>query len=114
MQVVTGEVTQLSVDGDQWVLHCRDQQVRADGVMITGPGQAERSILPGHPRVLSIAQFWHRVAQDERINAERVAVIGGGETAATMLITRTQNQQRTLDFELVERDSVVNLEGLRP
>ncbi|MDX1878397.1 NADPH-dependent L-lysine N(6)-monooxygenase MbtG [Mycobacterium sp. SMC-18] len=85
MQVVTGEVTQLSVDGDQWVLHCRDQQVRADGVMITGPGQAERSILPGHPRVLSIAQFWHRVAQDERINAERVAVIGGGETAATML-----------------------------
>jgi mycobactin lysine-N-oxygenase len=85
MQVVTGEVTRLSVDGDQWVLHCREQQVRADGVMITGPGQAQRSILPGHPRVLSIAQFWHRVAQDERINAERVAVIGGGETAATML-----------------------------
>ncbi|MUL68441.1 lysine 6-monooxygenase [Mycobacterium sp. CBMA 234] len=85
MQVVTGEVTQLSVDGEQWVLHTHEQQVRADGVMITGPGQAERSILPGHPRVLSIAQFWHRVAQDERISAERVAVIGGGETAATML-----------------------------
>ena len=85
MQVITGEVTQLSVDGDHWVLHTHEQQVRADGVMISGPGQAERSILPGHPRVLSIAQFWHRVAQDERISAERVAVIGGGETAATML-----------------------------
>jgi mycobactin lysine-N-oxygenase len=85
MQVVTDEVTRLSVDGGQWVLHARERQVRADGVMITGPGQAERSILPGHPRVLSIAQFWHRVAQDERISAERVAVIGGGETAAAML-----------------------------
>jgi mycobactin lysine-N-oxygenase len=85
LPVITGEVTKLSVDGDQWLLHTHERTVRADGVMITGPGQAERSILPGHPRVLSIAQFWHRVAQDERINAERVAVIGGGETAATML-----------------------------
>ncbi|MGB8408101.1 MAG: NADPH-dependent L-lysine N(6)-monooxygenase MbtG [Mycobacterium sp.] len=85
MPVITGEVTRLSVDRSQWVLHTREQTVRADGVMITGPGQAEKSILPGHPRVLSIAQFWHRVAQDERISAERVAVIGGGETAATML-----------------------------
>lgn len=85
LPVINGEVTRLSVDGEQWVLHTHEHAVRADGVMITGPGQAERSILPGHPRVLSIAQFWHRVAQDERINAERVAVIGGGETAATML-----------------------------
>jgi mycobactin lysine-N-oxygenase len=53
--------------------------------MITGPGQAERSLLPGNPRVLSIAQFWHRAGQHERISAERVAVIGGGETAAAML-----------------------------
>jgi mycobactin lysine-N-oxygenase len=53
--------------------------------MVTGPGQAERSILPGNPRVLSIAQFWHHAAQHDRINAERVAVIGGGETAASML-----------------------------
>jgi mycobactin lysine-N-oxygenase len=42
-------------------------------------------LLPGNPRVLSIAQFWHRAGQQERINAERVAVIGGGETAAAML-----------------------------
>ena len=85
LQVINGEVGKLSVRDDQWLLHTHEQTVQADAVMITGPGQAERSILPGHPRVLSIAQFWHRVAQDERINAERVAVIGGGETAATML-----------------------------
>ncbi|MGE2834980.1 NADPH-dependent L-lysine N(6)-monooxygenase MbtG [Mycobacterium sp. SMC-4] len=93
MAVVSGEVQQISVAsgqsapvaGDRWALHTHEAAVQADGVMITGPGQAERSILPGHPRVLSIAQFWHRAAEHERIAAERVAVIGGGETAASML-----------------------------
>lgn len=69
----------------RWALHTRETTVHADAVMVTGPGQAERSILPGNPRVLSIAQFWHRAAEHDRITAERVAVIGGGETAASML-----------------------------
>jgi mycobactin lysine-N-oxygenase len=91
MNVVAGEVTKISVDSaadrPRWALHTTnaDGTVRADGVMITGPGQPERSILPGNPRVLSIAQFWHRAASHELISAERVAVIGGGETAASML-----------------------------
>jgi len=85
MTVVYGDVEQLAVDGDRWALHTNETTVHADGLMITGPGQAERSLLPGNPRVLSIAQFWHRAGQHERISAERVAVIGGGETAAAML-----------------------------
>ncbi|OBB42168.1 NADPH-dependent L-lysine N(6)-monooxygenase MbtG [Mycobacterium sp. 852002-51961_SCH5331710] len=89
MNVVRGEVREVSVatesGGPRWTLHTPDRTVTADGLMITGPGQPERSILPGNPRVLSIAQFWHRAAQYELIRAERVAVIGGGETAASML-----------------------------
>src|SRR5690242_19528206 len=89
MTVIAGDVQRISVDGDfgrtRWALHTADRTVRADGLMITGPGQPERSILPGNPRVLSIAQFWHRAAGSELISAERVAVIGGGETAASML-----------------------------
>lgn len=87
MSLITGEVTGIGLGDDQtsWTLHTHEDTVDADAVMITGPGQAERSILPGNPRVLSIAQFWHRAAANELISAERVAVIGGGETAATML-----------------------------
>ena len=86
MTVINGEVQRISTDGGtRWALHTGDRTVLADGLMITGPGQPERSILPGNPRVLSIAQFWHRAAQHELIAAERVAVIGGGETAASML-----------------------------
>ncbi|CRZ13599.1 NADPH-dependent L-lysine N(6)-monooxygenase MbtG [Mycolicibacterium neworleansense] len=96
MNVVSGEVERISVDADtggagnstdgrRWVLHTAETAVSADGLMVTGPGQAERSVLPGNPRVMSIAQFWHQAGKHELITAERVAVIGGGETAASML-----------------------------
>ncbi|MGV0835203.1 NADPH-dependent L-lysine N(6)-monooxygenase MbtG [Mycolicibacterium thermoresistibile] len=89
MNVVLGEVQRIAVQGTatgrRWELHTHDDVVSADAVMVTGPGQAEHSILPGNPRVLSIAEFWHRAAARELITAERVAVIGGGETAASML-----------------------------
>ncbi|ULP40904.1 NADPH-dependent L-lysine N(6)-monooxygenase MbtG [Mycobacterium lentiflavum] len=85
MQVVHGEVDGLGVVGDRWALHTRETTVHADALMITGPGQAEKSLLPGNPRMMSIAQFWDRAAGHDRIDAERVAVIGGGETAASML-----------------------------
>src|SRR6202020_3528868 len=85
MKVGHGEVDGLGVAGDRWALHTHETTVHADALMITGPGEAEKSLLPGNPRMMSIAQFWDRAAGHERINAERVAVIGGGETAASML-----------------------------
>jgi mycobactin lysine-N-oxygenase len=85
LKVVRGEVVQISVDGSRWVLHTRESSLSADTVMVTGPGQPERSMLSGDLRVLSIAQFWQRAGQHDRIVAENVAVIGGGETAASML-----------------------------
>ena len=85
MTVIRGEVDSISVHDERWALRTPQQTVHADGLMITGPGQAQRCILPHDPRVLSIAQFWSRAAGHELITAERVAVIGGGETAASML-----------------------------
>ena len=85
LKVVRGEVVQIAVDGSHWELHTHESHLSADTIMITGPGQAERCIRSGDPRVLSIAQFWERAARHDRIVAENVAVIGGGETAASML-----------------------------
>ncbi|MDT5221585.1 MAG: mycobactin lysine-N-oxygenase [Mycobacterium sp.] len=85
LKVVRGEVVQISVDESQWILHTRESNVSAERLMVTGPGQPERSMLSGVPRVLSIAQFWERASGHDRMVAENVAVIGGGETAASML-----------------------------
>jgi mycobactin lysine-N-oxygenase len=85
LKVVRGEVVQISVDESCWVLNTRESSLTADTVMVTGPGQPERSMLSGDPRVLSIAQFWERAGRHDRIVADNVAVIGGGETAASIL-----------------------------
>jgi mycobactin lysine-N-oxygenase len=85
LKVVRGEVVSISVDESRWLLQTHDSTLPADMLMITGPGQPERSILPGNPRVLSIAQFWELAGSYDRIVAQNVAVVGGGETAASML-----------------------------
>ncbi len=85
LKVVRGEVVQISVNESHWVLCTPESSLSAETLMITGPGQPERSMLSGDPRVLSIAQFWQRAARHDRIVAENVAVIGGGETAASIL-----------------------------
>jgi mycobactin lysine-N-oxygenase len=85
LKVVRGEVVQISVEESRWVLGMPESSLTADTVMVTGPGQPERSMLSGHPRVLSIAQFWERAGRHDRIVADNVAVIGGGETAASIL-----------------------------
>src|SRR5690242_10514676 len=53
MSLITGEVTGIGIGDDQcsWALRTHEHTVHADAVMITGPGQAEKSILPGNPRV---------------------------------------------------------------
>lgn len=85
LDVVRGEVVRIEVDESRWILHTREARLAADTVMITGPGQPDRSMLSGDPRVLSIAQFWQRAGGHDRIVADSVAVIGGGETAASIL-----------------------------
>ncbi|OOK79222.1 FAD-NAD(P)-binding family protein [Mycobacterium kansasii] len=85
MKVVRGEVVQISANESHWVLHTRESSLSAEALMVTGPGQPERSMLSGAPGLLSIAQFWERAGRHERIVAENVAVIGGGETAASVL-----------------------------
>ncbi|MCV7199493.1 NADPH-dependent L-lysine N(6)-monooxygenase MbtG [Mycobacterium angelicum] len=85
LKVVRGEVLQIGLEDSRWALHTAESSLAADTLMITGPGQPERSMLSGDPRVLSIAQFWQRAGRHDRIVAENVAVIGGGETAASIL-----------------------------
>lgn len=85
LTVVHGDVVRIGADESGWQLQAGEATLRADALMITGPGQPERSIVSGDPRILSIAQFWQRTASHDRIVADKVAVIGGGETAASML-----------------------------
>lgn len=56
----------------------------SDGVMITGPGPSTRR-LADVPGVLSIAELWDQVENGTFPLHKRVAVIGGGESAASVV-----------------------------
>jgi len=88
-EVVAAEVAGLEADGPRWRLELRPgDALWADGVVCTGtgppvtvPGQPEQ-----HPRVLDGRTFWLRSRMAAPEVAQSVCVIGGGETAAWVVI----------------------------
>ncbi|MCX4093140.1 SidA/IucD/PvdA family monooxygenase [Nocardia sp. alder85J] len=89
LELVRGTVTGVSAAADGWLVTVTDAesgtgQFDVDRLMITGPG-ASTSALAEHARVLSISRFWELVGRRSLPVASRVAVVGGGETAAAAL-----------------------------
>ena len=89
-EVVGGAVTGLEVaSGGGWEVTLEAGGVMAaDGVVITGAGPAVT--VPGqprdHPRVLDGRTYWLAARKMPRERAVNVCVIGGGETAASVVI----------------------------
>lgn len=89
LDLVLGTVREVAAGNGGWVVTATDAEgvstrIEANGLMITGPGRSTKA-LAGHPRVLSIAQFWDLACRRELPVSSRVAVIGGGETAGSAL-----------------------------
>ncbi|MFT3898736.1 MAG: SidA/IucD/PvdA family monooxygenase [Gordonia sp. (in: high G+C Gram-positive bacteria)] len=80
-----GRVTEIAADEDTWLLRLADgTEVTGDQLMITGPGSSSSAMLDDD-RVLSVAQFWDRVPKRDLPVSSRAAVVGGGETAGSIL-----------------------------
>jgi mycobactin lysine-N-oxygenase len=93
MTLVNGQVTHIGLRGeddpDGWSLTVdridgTTSSLEADTLMMTGPGRSDRRIAP-LPTVYSVAGFWQAVSSAQLPTASRVAVIGGGETAASVV-----------------------------
>ncbi|WP_019927289.1 SidA/IucD/PvdA family monooxygenase [Nocardia sp. BMG111209] len=91
LELVEAEVVSVSVSTDhrRWQLTARttttEEELDADTVMITGPGPATAVLVPNQPRVLSVSTFWQLAATRSLPAADRIAVLGGGETAAAVV-----------------------------
>jgi mycobactin lysine-N-oxygenase len=87
--VVTGTVASLSSTEAGWragvvLADGTETEIDSDAVMITGPGHSRRA-MSRHPRVLSVAEFWELAGRRRLPSSSRAAVIGGGETAGSVL-----------------------------
>lgn len=86
---IRGRVTGLHADAAGWSLSVDmidgwGRTVTGDALLVTGPGPSTRRIAE-IPRVYSLAGFWRIIADHELPEAARIAVIGGGESSASVI-----------------------------
>lgn len=85
MNIVRGAATRLVAGDDAWTVSVDGAgDVVADALLVTGAGPSDGR-LAERPEVLSIAGFWKRGAGHVFPEGSRIAVIGGGESAASVV-----------------------------
>ncbi|GAA4396412.1 NADPH-dependent L-lysine N(6)-monooxygenase MbtG [Tsukamurella soli] len=88
MRVVAGTVDRLTATDSGWEVGVArpdgGEMIAADAVLISGPGRSDHA-MSDDDSVLSVARFWERAAARDLPRGGRIAVIGGGETAASAL-----------------------------
>jgi mycobactin lysine-N-oxygenase len=113
-EVVAGEVAAIEADGHRWRLALGSgEAIRADGVVITGPGPAIS--VPGqprqHPRVLDGRSYWLAERAVPADIAQSVCVIGSGETAASVLINVLSRSHKRSTVDVVAVRGVLYSRG---
>ncbi|MDY0748702.1 SidA/IucD/PvdA family monooxygenase [Paucibacter sp. R3-3] len=118
--VVRGRITEIEVldQGQGVLLTCQHvdgsvQKHRFDGVVITGPGAPNKiGAHDWNEAILSGAQYWQRKAVFAEMGqkAKRVALIGGGETAASVAIDLVTNSPG-LSVDIVTRHATLYTRG---
>lgn len=103
VELVQMEVTELDVDGAQWRIRGSGpvSEVVADGVMLTGPGDVKVPVaLPADPRVFTVTEFWQHFREYTRFEGRAAAIVGTGETAATVAAALGRANPR-IDIEII-------------
>jgi mycobactin lysine-N-oxygenase len=113
-ETIAGEVTGLEADGGQWRLALgRDREISADGVVLTGAGPP--ITVPGqprqHPRVLDGRSFWLARPALPAGMAQNMCVIGGGETAASVVISLLRSSHKRSTIDVVASQGVLYSRG---
>jgi mycobactin lysine-N-oxygenase len=88
LQIDYGTVVHAEAVGTGWRVDVEKstgiETIAAEGLLFSGPGRSTRALLDDE-RVLSVAAFWQAVSSRSLPAASRVAVVGGGETGASVI-----------------------------
>lgn len=83
------------------------------GVVVTGPGRPIKIGNPSHEwseNIIDGRVFWQRIAVFRELNNGKIAIIGGGETAASIAVCLTQ-QAPNLSIDIVNRHGTLYTRG---
>lgn len=106
-------LTRLSLEEGRWALEVGSDSIRADGVVVTGPGTVVvPSDLPENPRLLTAESFWPRASSIlEAEEPEHIAIVGSGETAAAVSLALVQRSQVKHQLTIVSPTGVTYSRG---
>lgn len=102
VRLVKGEVTRLDLVDNRWRLTTPTESITADGFVVTGPGKLKMlADIPKDERVKTLETFWRDIEAVKSLppNAH-VAVVGSGETAASVVLY-LGNARSDLTIDLV-------------
>lgn len=93
---VKAEVTSIDLDAHDWKLELKQDgeksKRRFDELMITGPGQLhssfikDQTLLQNNTGVFNLEAFWSSLKEKTFKDRGRVAIVGAGENAASILL----------------------------
>jgi mycobactin lysine-N-oxygenase len=98
------ETVDLNMDTHQWILtllHTKGREtvrsfLKAEGLMLTGPGKTRMDFLQGfdlkQEALFDLESFWKKLSQGQFSPKEKIAVVGTGENAASILLALSKLQ----------------------
>lgn len=112
VEIITGEVKEVKIDEEnkQWRLLLAQgdllKGLSVDRLMITGPGGVKKDfihnvdLLEGSKKVFDLKTFWELAQKGQLPDSGKLAIIGAGENAASVLLALSAANSR-LQIELI-------------
>ncbi|MBI3505888.1 MAG: SidA/IucD/PvdA family monooxygenase [Proteobacteria bacterium] len=110
-----GDVKAVDRRGERWVVRYGAagavEEIDGDGLVLTGPGRTKfPSPLLTHERVLTAETFWKVLPRMERDSAH-IAVVGTGETAASIALSLASIDNPSLSIDIVSPHAMAYSRG---
>lgn len=89
------------------------ERVEGDGVVLTGPGESKQLGVPGggwNDDIIDGRTFWRQRAIFKSLGHGRVALIGGGETAASIILWLLDSNP-DLEIDVINRHGAIFTRG---
>lgn len=116
LSVVIGEVTEISKNNGDWIVKFRSdsslKEVTGESLVITGPGAPysfprNNESPEGQERIFNGQNVWRNLHKFKDLRDAKIAIIGGGETAAGVMTGLLKEIDDTSSIEIITPNPIL-------